>query len=1026
MSKKTNTYTSDATITMLPHLLNGGFAFDAYGGRGAGNPDDPNFGPLGGGSRVYGSISAASGDQFDIKIGKAGFINAGGVGYQAGGNSGGSGFQGGGGGGGSTAISVHSSVTPLVIAAGGGGAGGAGSGLSNGGGGIGGQGGFPGANGSPGTGFGVPGGGNGANWAGPGTGGAGFSGGGNGATGSSTAGGVGGTGSTEGGGGGGGGLYGGGGGGGYSSSLGPSGGGGGGGTSWWANTVINPQYITGAGWADGKVTIVQTVADPPLAPSLVSPVPGARLDSNALGVTFDWTYNKGTDSGGQTAWALRIKQDSGAYQYWNAGTSALQAGIIWNTSTATILTIAAAILADGHTYNWSVATQEGSFSLQGPFAPDQTFQAVALPTPVITGPTGFTTAPNPMVTWTETLGGGLFQTNFRVIIYSLAQTLAPGFAPGSVPNLADSGLQTSAALFWGAPSNAIPNGTSCVAYLQIVETGGISSAWVSSAFTVNFGAPNNPDLSAVPSVDTASGCPIIALSVQGQDNLLSAADASFVGTIGGWAEASGPATVASSVIQPFGNPFTVWCLEWLSTGAGAAIATSTPGTGGFPVTPGQLYSSSVKSWPGANVPVFGVAPTLRTFQAGIAWYDSSGTLLSRSFGSSFTEVFGTSYTDAVLVGATAPAGAAFGSTCVQMTLAAPLTTPTGVTVTPFGTTGATTYTYRVTAINAYGESLGSIAASTATGNATLSGVNTNHISWSAVTGAAGYKIYRTVGGATTGVIAQVGSGTGTLVDTGLLGTGTVPPVVNSSGESHSIIAAAAYIGSFNGWSAGGFIGASTVEIQMSLDQVTWFQVRKAGAIAMDLNQFAQTFDAEAPFGVPLYYRARLSGTISSQLVSGPWSFTATTFLTSKQWWLQVRDLDLTYSLALHRAAPATTASSPGFPTPSQEFDETEEQGIFWPPGSDTAIVVRGAVRKEAFILTMTFDGADEYAQFVKIRQAQKTVVLRSDMPGQRYYVSLGADRPALLAHAADRIVNPLWQVAIACTPVDSELVVSSL
>jgi hypothetical protein len=70
-----------------------------------------------------------------------------------------------------------------------------------------------------------------------------------------------------------------------------------------------------------------------------------------------------------------------------------------------------------------------------------------------------------------------------------------------------------------------------------------------------------------------------------------------------------------------------------------------------------------------------------------------------------------------------------------------LTTPTGLAVTPQGTTGSTAYSYRVSAFNSIGETLACTSVATATGNATLSATNFNRLTWSTVTGATGYNIY---------------------------------------------------------------------------------------------------------------------------------------------------------------------------------------------------------------------------------------------------------------------------------------------
>lgn len=123
-------------------------------------------------------------------------------------------------------------------------------------------------------------------------------------------------------------------------------------------------------------------------------------------------------------------------------------------------------------------------------------------------------------------------------------------------------------------------------------------------------------------------------------------------------------------------------------------------------------------------------------------------------------------------------------------------TPTAPTITNAGTTGATTYTYKVVARNGFGVSLGttpaSSAGSTTTGNATLSSTNYNVITWPFVSGAGSYDIYRTVGGATQGkignVLAAVVPGTGVqsptfaLNDTGLAGDGTTAPTTNTTGS----------------------------------------------------------------------------------------------------------------------------------------------------------------------------------------------------------------------------------------------------
>lgn len=70
-----------------------------------------------------------------------------------------------------------------------------------------------------------------------------------------------------------------------------------------------------------------------------------------------------------------------------------------------------------------------------------------------------------------------------------------------------------------------------------------------------------------------------------------------------------------------------------------------------------------------------------------------------------------------------------------------LSTPENLQVTPQGTPGSTTYSYRVSAINAKGETLACAKVTITNGAATLNETDYNRLTWDAVTGAAGYRVY---------------------------------------------------------------------------------------------------------------------------------------------------------------------------------------------------------------------------------------------------------------------------------------------
>jgi hypothetical protein len=121
------------------------------------------------------------------------------------------------------------------------------------------------------------------------------------------------------------------------------------------------------------------VATAPSAPTVGAV--SSPIDIYALGATISCTYNA-TDNVAQNAYAVRIKQDSGSYQYLNVALGTLSSTIVWNTdanntapSGSFNVVIPAGLLTDWHTYHYSVASQESGANDQGAFATDQSFYA---------------------------------------------------------------------------------------------------------------------------------------------------------------------------------------------------------------------------------------------------------------------------------------------------------------------------------------------------------------------------------------------------------------------------------------------------------------------------------------------------------------------------------------------------------------------------------------------------------------------------------------------------------------------------
>ncbi len=82
----------------------------------------------------------------------------------------------------------------------------------------------------------------------------------------------------------------------------------------------------------------------------------------------------------------------------------------------------------------------------------------------------------------------------------------------------------------------------------------------------------------------------------------------------------------------------------------------------------------------------------------------------------------------------------FNSDCITAPLLS-IGYPQNVSVVPFGATGTTNYSYRVSAYNSAGETLASSSIQISNGSSTLSNINYNRIQWDNVIGAIGFKVY---------------------------------------------------------------------------------------------------------------------------------------------------------------------------------------------------------------------------------------------------------------------------------------------
>jgi len=182
----------------------------------------------------------------------------------------------------------------------------------------------------------------------------------------------------------------------------------------------------------------------------------------------------------------------------------------------------------------------------------------------------------------------------------------------------------------------------------------------------------------------------------------------------------------------------------------------------------------------------------------------------------------------------------------------PLLTPVNVVATPQGTTGATTISYKIVAVNsAGGVTAASSAGTTTTANATLTSVNSVKVTWNSVVGAASYKIYRTAAGgtpSTTGLIGTLAatSGTQTFTDTGLAGDSSTAPTVNTTGASTTTgpttsYTASNYIGSETGANnalVAALLDSSGAAVPLAAGLLIYLKIghtTQAGANSLNLN-----------------------------------------------------------------------------------------------------------------------------------------------------------------------------------------------
>jgi hypothetical protein len=408
-----------------------------------------------------------------------------------------------------------------------------------------------------------------------------------------------------------------------------------------------------ADWGAVTLCLLSTV---PGAPTLTAPANSSYSDLASTGGPFSWQYNGGLT---ETGYHFRLKISGGSYTYWNAGSNAFQGTDVANTSSSLSVTFPGSAIADGHTYNWSVASVDANGT--GSYANDWTVTAQVSPTVTVSAPTGtIVTTQQPAVTWSTSLAPGAAQGTYRVVTYNATQYSAVGFTPGSGPSTDDSGVVTSGGVTY--TPGLLPNGTSYESYVQITQTpGGLASAWAFTSFSIALDSPAQPTITAVAGNDSAgvsdiagsAGTPRIALTVQCQDNFLTANQAALInGNTTGWTAGAGDTITAVTSPTP---PTAEGAYSMQVAGSGTNSANTPTGTSGIAVLGSTSYTALAS---------FRSASTARSCNVAIGWYTSAGSLISTSTSSNVTDS-SSAWTQA-LITATSPSNAAFASITVTI------------------------------------------------------------------------------------------------------------------------------------------------------------------------------------------------------------------------------------------------------------------------------------------------------------------------------------------------------------------------
>lgn len=235
-------------------------------------------------------------------------------------------------------------------------------------------------------------------------------------------------------------------------------------------TVMHIEVLPGAG---------------PSAPAILSPGRGDEIASTE-DIDFQWQHAPSIPGGFQNAYRLRFDA-SGSWVYWNASTSSLVSAETINSSSVQGVTIHASKFAAMVPWGWEVSTREGIDGKWSPYSSAGSFTPVTPPSVNVNSLGPVHNDLTPTITWTSTTPRGV-QTAYRVQIINTVTAAV----------VHDTHAQPGADQTWTSPVLDWVNGGSYEARVQVQQTGGSWSPWVSTPVVVTWDTPATPTLTATP------------------------------------------------------------------------------------------------------------------------------------------------------------------------------------------------------------------------------------------------------------------------------------------------------------------------------------------------------------------------------------------------------------------------------------------------------------------------------------------------------------------------------------------------